>query len=130
MLNSSLASCENDFEILCSESIGEVFTSLFGERIGNELFVLLQSKHHISREEIPHRLNDFELALKGIFGPKVVIVSRIIAERLYSKLDFEFIEDPNCSLLEYATEARLLLSTSARWHPNASMGHSVAFHRT
>ena len=122
VLSTSLVSHENSFDVLFSETVDEVFASLFGDRIGDELFVLLQSKHHIPREEIPDRPNDFELALKGILGPDAVRVSRIIAERLYSKLGLEFTDAPNRSFVEYVSEARLLLATSARWHSDQFNG--------
>ena len=102
-----------EFNDVLVESIDETITDLLSRAVVDALYAHLQSFHHISRDEIPHRLDTLLTTLEKIFGASSQIITKTIARRFYLKLGLEFTGNPSHTLLEYVDDAKMKLQNSS-----------------
>jgi hypothetical protein len=102
-----------EFNDVLVESVDETITDLLSRAVVDALYAHLQSFHHISRDEIPHRLDTLLTTLEKIFGASSQIITKTIARRFYFKLGLEFTGNPSHTLLEYVDEAKMKLQNSS-----------------
>jgi hypothetical protein len=102
-----------EFNDVLVESVDETITDLLSRAVVDALYAHLQSFHHISRDEIPHRLDTLLTTLEKIFGASSQIITKTIARRFYLKLGLEFTGNPSHTLLEYVDDAKMKLQNSS-----------------
>ena len=107
----SVAENLEHFHVLLLESIDETITALLGKGVLDSLYLHLERFCAITKDELPNRLEVFLSILEKTFGSSGKTIGKAIAKRFYSKLQLEFDEKANHSLLEYVEEAKRKLQT-------------------
>jgi hypothetical protein len=97
------------FSALLLESIDEALTDLLGRRAREAVYDYLERNCLVARNELPSRLEAFLTLLDDTFGKGSKTIGRVVARRLYSKLEWEFIEVAGYELVDYveAVKARI-----------------------
>ena len=97
------------FSALLLEAIDEALTDLLGRRAREAVYDYLERNCLVARNELPTRLEAFLTLLDDTFGKGSKTIGRVVARRLYSKLEWEFIEVPGYELVDYveAVKARI-----------------------
>jgi hypothetical protein len=87
---------------LLSESINEALTDLIGSRAREAIYDYMERKHSVGRNEIPKHLDSLFTLFEGTFGVGgKKVIGRIIAKKVYAKLDWEFESLPNLEFADY-----------------------------
>jgi hypothetical protein len=94
-----------DLRKVLLESIDETIHVLLGNEPFRILFERLDNDFHLKHEEIPDRVDEFERALTFMFSSAAPVVTRAIAQRLYTKLQISY-EKKDCTLKTYLENAR------------------------
>jgi hypothetical protein len=76
------------FEKLFLDAVDSAFSSL-GESARQSIYFHLESELKIAKNEIPHRLEDFENGLERIFGEGNRFLEILIMKKLYEKMGAE-----------------------------------------
>jgi hypothetical protein len=100
-----------EFNDALLESIDEAMTALLGKGVLDSLYLHLDRFCAITKDELPNRLEAFFSILEKTLGSSGKTIGKAIAKRFYSKLQLEFDEKANHSLLEYVEEAKRKLQT-------------------
>lgn len=96
----------HNFDDLLLQAIDETFSDLLGPRFNAALLQYFGSKFRTSRGSIPSRLQEFVLAVSGIFGDlSALIIGREVARRFYVKLGLKFAGEPGYTLLDFVNKA-------------------------
>ena len=97
------------FSALLLEAIDEALTDLLGKKAREAVYDYLERNCLVARNELPTRLEAFLTLLDDTFGKGSKTIGRVVARRLYSKLEWEFIEVPGYELVDYveAVKARI-----------------------
>lgn len=96
----------DDFGAALIESVDEAIKMLFSEEVLEALFLNLKERRSITREEIPNELPTLCIVLEKYFGPSSRTIGRMIARRLYAKLNLEFVAVPHFQLPDYVDTAK------------------------
>jgi hypothetical protein len=100
---------ENDFDGLLVDSVDETLTDILGARFKETFYRQLELRFCMPKGSLPDRLDDFVAVLSAIFGPTgSLVMGRTIAKRLYSKLGIQFTQKPGYTLLNYASDAKIV----------------------
>lgn len=67
------------------------------------VYHVIHTTHGVRREEIPEKLENFQKALREIFGTGTRVIERLIAKNLYKRLGLNFTEHKDWTLLDYVT---------------------------
>jgi len=94
-----------DFEKFFIEAIDEGLKSL-GEGGRQMVFFHLENSYSIKKRDIPKKPEVFVAALEKIFGEGALILEKLIAESLYSKLGLDYEEKDDYTFRNYVEEAR------------------------
>lgn len=94
------------FGSLLLESIDEALTDLLGRRAREAVYDYLERNCLVARNQLPNRLEPFLTLMDETFGKGSKTIGKVVAKRLYSKLEWEFIEVPGYELIEYVEAAR------------------------
>ncbi|MGD0690693.1 MAG: hypothetical protein ABSA50_13130 [Candidatus Bathyarchaeia archaeon] len=87
---------------LLSDSISEVLTDLVGSRAREAIYDYMERKHSVGRNEIPEHLDSLFTLLEGTFGVGgTKVIGRIIAKKVYAKIDWKFEPLPNLEFADY-----------------------------
>jgi hypothetical protein len=100
------------FNDLLLESIDESVAVLLSRQVVDALYLHLETTHSISRNDVPYKLDTLIATLQRTLGSGAQTVGRAIARRFYLKLQLEFTNNPNHTLLEYVDEAKRKLQFS------------------
>jgi hypothetical protein len=76
---------EKAFQKLLLEAVDEALCSL-GDSARQSIYYHLESKFELTRDEIPCRLEDFEVGLEKIFGEGTHFLEILIMKQLYEKV--------------------------------------------
>ena len=79
---------------------------VYGEPVRHALYYSVEAKHHVRREQIPDRIEEFHKAIGEVCGYGGRVTERLIAKSLYSRLGLEFPEHKDWSLVEYVRHAK------------------------
>jgi hypothetical protein len=88
-------------DALLLECIDEGLTDLLGRRAREAVYDHLERNLFLSRNEIPLRLDDFFSLLDETFGKGSKTIGRYIARKLYTKLDWEFVDVATFQFADY-----------------------------
>lgn len=91
---------------LLLESIDEALTDLLGRRAREAVYDYLERNRLVARNELPSRLDVFLRMLDDTFGKGSKTIGKVVAKKLYSKLEWEFTEVPGYELVDYVESAR------------------------
>ncbi len=76
---------------LLSDSIGDALTDLVGTRAREAVYDYMERNHSVARSEIPDHLDELFTLFQRNFGVAAKkVIGRVIAKRVYSKLDWQF----------------------------------------
>ena len=78
----------------------------YGEPVRYALYYSVEAKHHVRREQIPDRIEEFHKAIGEVCGYGGRVTERLIAKSLYSRLGLDFVEHKEWSLVEYVRHAK------------------------
>lgn len=93
-------------EGLLFDSIEETLADLLGPRAKEAIFDYLERNYLIGRNEITKSLGDFFSVLDETFGRGSRTIGKAIAKRLYSKLNWEFVDCPEYELTDYLSNIK------------------------
>lgn len=100
----------SSLESLLLESIDEALTDLLGTRAREAVYDYVERNCLLSRNDIPRRLDVLLDVLKDNFGRGARTISRVIAKKLYAKLDWNFEDLPNFEVTDYVAHIRRRLA--------------------
>ncbi len=101
-----------EFNDVLVESIDESITVLLSRQVMDALYLHLHATYSVSRDELPYKLDTLCKILQKTFGTSAQTIGQLIARRFYQKLQLEFTNHPNHTLLEYVDEAKKKLQIS------------------
>jgi len=93
------------FELAVIEAVDSGLLVL-GESAKHAIYYHIETGYHVRREDIPHRIESFQEALRGLLGEGAAIIERLIAKNLQSKLGMVFEERENWALANYIKQAK------------------------
>jgi len=77
-----------------------------GESVRNVMYHHVKRKRSLRREEIPERLEAFHEVLDTSLGAGARVIERLVAEKLYSRLDLKFVAHESWTLVNYVDNAK------------------------
>ena len=77
-----------------------------GEIVRAAIYDRVERSYQIRREEIPEKLELFHKALRDLLAAGGEVLERLIAKNLYRRLDLNFNQHENWTLLDYVDEAK------------------------
>jgi hypothetical protein len=77
-----------------------------GEIVRAAIYDRVERSYQIRREEIPEKLELFHKALRDLLAAGSEVLERLIAKNLYRRLDLNFNQHENWTLLDYVDEAK------------------------
>lgn len=96
----------NTLDALLFECIDETLTDLLGRLTKEAIYDYLERNCSLARNEIPGHLDDFFNLLEKTFGKGSKTIGKVIARKLYAKLEWEFEEIPNFGFVDYLERIR------------------------
>lgn len=93
------------FELAVIEAVDSGLLVL-GESAKPAIYYPIEAGYRVRREDIPHRIELFQEALRGLLGEGATIIERLIAKNLHSKLGMIYEEHKNWALSDYIERAR------------------------
>jgi hypothetical protein len=105
---------------ILSECISEALTDVLGSRAREAIYGYMERKHCVSRNEIPEHLDSLFSLFEdtfGVGGKKVI--GRIIAKKVYAKLDWKFEPSPNLEFADYMERIKTKITGEA-WEQDRS----------
>lgn len=93
------------FEAALLEAVDFAFNSL-EKSCRQALYFHLETNFHISRTEIPDKVEEFDTALRLIFKSGAVFLERLILERLCESFEIKFKEKNPPNLVEAISKVR------------------------
>jgi hypothetical protein len=96
------------FDKLFIDVVDEVF-SMLGESAKRAIYIHLERKFKLRKEEIPKKILEFSRAVERIFGAAAKMIEINIMRRLYEKIDDDFVyypEKENLVFAEYVVALR------------------------
>jgi len=103
----------NEFKSIFLQAIDKGLLVLGGS-VGDSIFYYLESKYHLRREQVPEQIEDFHMALEGLFGGGATVIEKLIARNLCDGLGVCFEEHDNWTLLDYVSHARKVANASGK----------------
>lgn len=78
-----------------------------GEIARSVMYHHIERWYQVKREEIPEKLPTFHKALQEVLGSTVAkALEKVIAKNLYSRLELDFTEHANWTLVDYVNHAK------------------------
>ena len=77
-----------------------------GEIVRAAIYDRVERSYQLRREEIPENLELFHKALGDLLAAGSEVLERLIAKNLYRRLDLNFNQHENWTLLDYVDEAK------------------------
>jgi hypothetical protein len=77
-----------------------------GKIVRAAVYDRIEQSYQIRRDEIPEKLELFHKALLQLLGVGARVMEKLIAKNLYRRLDLNFIEHDNWTLLDYVDHAK------------------------
>lgn len=98
------------FDGVFRNALEETLTDLLGPHALNALYLHLHKHHLVEREQLPYRIETTCTFLQETFGTGGgSTIGKLVARRLYHKLNLHFNERYGCGLLDYVEDAKTRL---------------------
>ena len=91
---------------LLVQSVDETLTDLLGKRTKEAVYDCLERNYALGREDIPDNLSKFFQLMEETFGSGSRTIAKSIIKRMFSKLDWEFVEMPGYQFTDYLDAIR------------------------
>jgi hypothetical protein len=91
---------------MLTQCIDEALTDLLGKRTREAVFDNLERNRGLSRNDIPDHLNDFFDLMERTFGKGSKTIGKSIIKKMFSKLDWDFVEIPAYDFQDYLEAIR------------------------
>lgn len=89
------------------DCIRDAVKSILGDEVLESLFIHLETRNDLTRDEVPHRPDVFFASLKEAFGQMSgETIGRFIIKLFYARLGLAFDSRSNGILLDYVENAR------------------------
>jgi hypothetical protein len=75
---------KNQVDMTIVEAVDESLSS-FGESVKQVVYYQLENSYHVSKQDIPRRIEEFVRAVEGIFGVGAGLIEMRILETLYAR---------------------------------------------
>jgi hypothetical protein len=99
---------------LVSDSISEALTDLVGNRAREAIYDYMERKYSVGRNEITEHLDRLFTLFEGTFGVgSTKVIGRIIAKKVYAKLDWNFESLPNLEFADYMERIKSKITREA-----------------
>ena len=99
---------------LLSDSISEALTDILGSRAREAVYDYMEREHSVGRNEIPEHLDSFFTLFEDTFGVEgKKVIGRMIAEKVYAKLDWQFESLPNLEFVDYLERIKTKINSEA-----------------
>jgi hypothetical protein len=79
---------------------------VYGAAVRHALYYSVEAKYHVKREQIQDRIEEFHKAIGELCGYGVRVTERHIAKSLYSRLELDFVEHKEWSLVEHVRHVK------------------------
>ncbi len=101
-------------DVAILEAIDESLSS-FGDSVKQAFYHQLEKQYHLRKREIPSKIEEFVIALEGIFGVGARLIEMKILEALYTRTKgFAFFPDgEDLVFKDYVQSIRAFLGNSA-----------------
>lgn len=90
-------------------SIEDSLRHMLGESAANVIYFYLERDFSIRKDEIPKKLEDFDVALKKIFGAGALTLEKIIEVQLYTNLHIKY-EDTEDNFIDKVRAAMQIVT--------------------
>ena len=108
---------------LLSDSIDETLTDLLGTRAREAVYDYLERNRSIARDEIPENTDElFKLFELNFGATSKKVIGRVIAKKVYSKLDWEFRLIANFEFTDYLERIKTKLAKEVLDRAKSSTG--------
>ncbi len=97
--------CSKEFDELLLNAIDNAFISL-GESVKKSIYYHLEEQFQLKRNQIPNKLNKFQLAIEQIFGSGAHFLEILIMKNLYLKTGLTISMDEKVSFVDYVKELK------------------------
>ena len=106
-------SMKNQLDATIMEAIDESLAS-FGDSVRQVIYFQLQNAYHVSKQEIPTKLEEFAASIEGVFGIGARLIEMKIIETLYAKAEgFLYVpKDEDLLFKDYVQNQRHFLVNS------------------
>jgi hypothetical protein len=95
-----------DLEKILLEAVDEGLL-VPGEIVRTAIYERVERSYQVKREEIPEKLETFHEALQDMLGVSATkVMEKLIAKNLYSRLELNFVEHHNWTLVDYVNHAK------------------------
>lgn len=95
-----------EFDRVFLDVVDEVFWQVFGETVSDTILLHLERHNGLSREEIPHNVEEFSSGLSELLGSGAHILERLVIKLLYSRFQLEYEEKEGYGFSDYVKELR------------------------
>jgi hypothetical protein len=95
--------CSKEFDKILLNAIDNSFFSL-GESVKRSIYYHLEEQFKIKRNQIPNKLDKFQLAIEQIFGSGARFLEILIMKNLYLKTGVTISMEEGVSFVDYVKE--------------------------
>jgi len=96
---------KNEFSKDLLEAVNEGVLAL-GDVVRPAIYQYAERNCQVKHEEIPEKLEAFHKCLEGILGAATKVIEKLIARKLYTKLNLSFEPHENWTLVDYVYHAK------------------------
>jgi hypothetical protein len=101
---------------LLLQSIDEVLSDLLGRRAREAIYDHLERNYSLARSDLPKHVSKFLELLEATFGKGGRTIWKLIARRMYEKLEWNFYDNPGYEFIDYLEEIRVKITKSLIEH--------------
>lgn len=105
---------------LLVESIDETLTDLLGKRTREAVYDHLERNYSFGRTDIPDHLNKFFELMEEIFGKGSKTIGKSIIKKMFSKLEWNFVDMPGYEFIDYLEAIRKRITRTLIEQVNSS----------
>jgi hypothetical protein len=104
---------KNQLDTKIMEAIDESLAS-FGESVKQVIYFQLESSYHVKKQDIPRKIEEFAVAIEGIFGIGARLIEMKILETLYANVEgFTYVpKDQDLVFKDYVQNVKSFLMNS------------------
>ena len=104
---------KNQLDTKIVEAIDESLAS-FGESVKQFVYFQLENSYHLKKQDVPSKIEEFAVAIEGIFGIGARLIEMKIIETLYAKAEgFLYVpKDEDLLFKDYVQNLRRFLVNS------------------
>jgi len=88
------------------KAVDEGLKQVFKETGAQVIYSFIENKHHLKRESIAEKPEDFSACLEGLLGSAAPVIETLILKNLCSKLQLEYEEKNEYRFSDYVRELR------------------------